>query len=304
MPKQLTVTVEHERRRFESDPDHLNRLLAIGARDYHDCRRRDADARRRRDAHRAIWAAVRAMYGFAQVFAWLLSEPSSNDKLKKSAAWGLTLQHHLVTFIDGTRRNMCKWAGVCTKMCVLDNGNGAYPATQRARIAKTHLWVKERKTFVYLLGFEIARAIWNNDGKMLLRPNVNSDEQWQHTLPALVDGSVFGTELTLYGYSKDPSILDGDGWVTPFYRVAFSANEHMVATDPKVQAFLARGGSVAVVTNRTKKRGIEQWHPTAEVVNADPDDRWMFTPGVIGDLSAKGKARKHIGRTDFIASVY
>ena len=66
---------------------------------------------------------------------------------------------------------------------------------------------------------------------------------------------------------------------------------------------LDRGGSVAVVTDRKPTAPITQWS-TVPVVDADLTDEWIFRSGVIGDLSAKGKARKLIGRSGFVHSHY
>jgi hypothetical protein len=65
-----------------------------------------------------------------------------------------------------------------------------------------------------------------------------------------------------------------------------------------------RGGAVAVVTSRVKGTPVGSVFPfgtTASAVDADITDEWMLTPGaVVGDLSAKGKARKLIGRSRFV----
>jgi hypothetical protein len=39
-------------------------------------------------------------------------------------------------------------------------------------------------------------------------------------------------------------------------------------------------------------------------VDADLSDEWLFKPGVIGDLSAKGKASTLIGKSAFVQRVY
>lgn len=253
---------------------------------------------------RKVYGSVRGLYGFstsaaAVAGASLLTAPARNMKLDKSVipAYGLTLQHYVQKLTTGLTVNACPWAGDCVKMCVLDNGNGAYPEVQRARRAKTEFLALFPNHFAFILGFELARAV-RMDGEILFRPNVNSDVEWQRIAPALCNGEI--VDVKMYGYSKDPSVMNSDGWLGKNYRVAFSANEDMRADSAMVTEFIARGGSVAVVTVRKPKAA---YVPGPGVIDADLTDEWIFQPGVIGDLSAKGKARKWVGRTDFIHSL-
>lgn len=259
------------------------------------------DAARMIEARKA-YGIVRGRYGFssdiaAVIGASLLTPPSANMKLDKSVvpAYGLTLQHYVQKLTTGKTVNACPWAGDCVKMCVLDNGNGAYPAVQRARRAKTEFLALFPNHFAFILGYELARAIRKN-GEILFRPNVNSDVEWHRIAPALCNGEI--VDVQMYGYSKDPSVMDSDGWLGKNYRVAFSANENATITNVSVQGFIARGGSVAVVTDRKPKTDITAW--ADNIMNADLTDEWIFQSGVIGDLSGKGKARKFIGTTNFI----
>lgn len=254
---------------------------------------------------RKFYGIIRGRYGFsmdrsAVIGASLLTKPSANMKLDKSVvpAYGLTLQHYVQKLTTGITINACPWAGDCVKMCVLDNGNGAYPEVQRARRAKTEFLALYPNHFAFILGHELARAIRKN-GEILFRPNVNSDVEWQNIAPALCDGEI--VDVKMYGYSKDPTVLDGNGWVGKNYRVAFSANENARVTSVTVQSFRSRGGSVAVVTDRKPKTEITEW--TEGVMNADLTDEWIFVDGATGDLSGKGKARKWIGTTNFIESL-
>lgn len=254
---------------------------------------------------RKFYGIVRGRYGFstdsvAVAGASLLTKPTANMKLDKSVvpAYGLTLQHYVQKLTTGMTINACPWAGDCVKMCVLDNGNGAYPQVQRARRAKTEFLALYPNHFAVILGYELARAIRKN-GEILFRPNVNSDVEWQRIAPALCNGEI--VDVKMYGYTKDPSVMNSDGWLGSAYRVAFSANEDMRVTSVMVQGFIARGGSVAVVTDRKPKSGIRPW--ATNLMDADLTDEWIFQDGVIGDLSAKGKARKWIGTTNFIESL-
>lgn len=262
------------------------------------------DVARMNEARR-LYGIVRGRYGFksdieAAANASLLTEPSANMKLDKSVvpAYGLTLQHYVQKLTTGLTVNACPWAGDCVKMCVLDNGNGAYPAVQRARRAKTEFLALYPNAFAFILGHELVRAVRKN-GEILFRPNVNSDVEWHRIAPALCNGEIL--DIQMYGYSKDPSVMNSNGWLGKNYRVAFSANEDATVTSVIVQGFLARGGSVAVVTDRKPKSDITAW--ADNLMNADLTDEWIFQTGVIGDLSAKGKAQKWVGKTNFIQSL-
>lgn len=250
-------------------------------------------------------ATVRARHGFAPLAAPLLTPPDANLKLHKSATptYGLTLQHfRSVLPTVGAGRlsvNACPNAGHCTRVCVLDNGSGRYDSAQRARMWRTDLLARHPHAFARILAWELVRAVGKH-GRILFRPNVNSDVAWQRVLPSMTDGYLL--EMLSYGYSKRPETLEHDGRLGAAYRVAYSWNER--SDRVAVRAFLMRGGAVAVVTSRRKGDPVLSVFPfgtTADAVDADVTDEWMLSDGaVIGDLSAKGKARGLIGRSRFI----
>ncbi len=270
---------------------------------------------------RDVYAEIRSRYGFKRIHGPLLTAPSENLKLDKGEipAYGITLQHYVTRLTTGLTVNACPKAGDCIKVCVLDNGQGRYDSVQRARKAKTELFATAPTAAFILLGWEIERAVIKHSaegiGTILLRPNVNSDIEWELAAPALVDGSVFGESVKFYGYTKHTAVLSTDGWLTPHYRVAYSWNEN--SDEVVLWGFLGRGGSCAVVTDRKPKTAIKQWTNTSvegvvydtsplaqfPVLDADKSDEWIFEAGVIGDLSAKGKARNLIGKSGFVVSV-
>jgi len=267
------------------------------------------DARRgvKPTADYAILASVRARHGFRELTTSLLTPPDANSKLDKAStpSYGLTL-HHVRSVFDATDDaprlsvNACPWAGHCTRVCVLNNGNGRYDSVQRAWRWRTDFLARHPESFARVLAFELVRAV-RKHGAILFRPNVNSDVQWERVLPSLTDGYVNG--VTSYGYSKSPDVLETDGWLGAAYRVAYSWNERSDAD--KVRAFLVRGGSVAAVTSRRKGDAVLAVFPfgtTARAVDADVTDEWMLASGVVGDLSAKGKARDLIGNSGFVVN--
>ena len=231
-----------------------------------------------------------------------LTAPEGNLKLDKATApsYGLTLQHYVQKMSNGLTINACPSAGDCTKVCVLDNGHGRFDTVQQARRLRTEFLVRSPFYAGVLIGHEIKLAVkkW---GKILFRPNVNSDVEWHLVAPTLTEGTLFGHTVHSYGYSKLPSVLKGDV-DTDHYTVAYSASEK--SDWAEIDRFLEAGGNVAVVTSRKPKTPIHQWHPIGKVVDADKTDEWMLEgKGIIGDLSAKGKARHLIGVSKFVKEI-
>lgn len=250
-----------------------------------------------------VLAEVRTHHGFENRPAPLLTPPLGNHKLAGASvpSYGLTLSHFrsVLPARNGHRKlsvNACPNAGHCVKVCVLNNGHGGRPSVIRGREWKTDLLAREPGVFVYVLAWELTQAVAKHDGQILFRPNVNSDVAWHRVLPYLTNGGVPG--VISYGYSKLPETLDSDGWLGSTYRVAYSWNETSDAA--AVYDFLNRGGSVAVVTSRPKRAPVLHAFLNHNAVDADKTDEWMFQSGVVGDLSAKGKARKLIGKSKFI----
>lgn len=256
---------------------------------------------------RMVFQDEREAEGFVRRLSPLVTPPAWNMKLEKGVtpSYGLTLQHTTTHIRKRLSVNACPHAGDCMKVCVLDNGNGGFDSVQRARRAKTRFLINQPRAFSFLLGYELAMAL-DRHLNILFRPNVNSDIRWDLLLPSLFDKSALGGHCTSYNYTKDPWILETDGWVTPNYRVAYSWDENSPPIE--VARFLERGGSVAMVTSRRKGQPIEgdivaagggflteisvpAWLRT----DADVTDEWIFQPGMVGDLSAKGRARNLIG---------
>lgn len=287
-------------------PSRLGKALALGWNQKVDLR-----------ASRRVRDTVQAVYGIRS--GRLLSDPESQHKLGMGVvpSYGLTLHHHLMrSKIHPVTIDACPSAGDCRQVCVLNNNFGRFRTVQDGWRWRTELAAWHPVHFFALLGSELRRALGDRP-HILFRPNINSDVRWEQVCPALVDGSVFGDAVTLYGYTKHADYLAGDPWVTPHYHVAYSWNESADAA--RVQQYLDRGGNVAVVTDRlaggfARKRPVRQWADgtclglTAPVVDADTGDEWMLNnTGVIGDLGFKPRtaALRQFGRTsDFVAKVY
>lgn len=243
-------------------------------------------------AHRLAFAIQRDL-GFSRETRNMLTHPDNNTKLRKGIklSYGLTLMHYVMRslmIVDGANLvvNSCPFAGDCTKLCVINNGHGRSRSVQLAWRWRTEMLVNHPHEFALMLAHQLRKAV-ESDGDILFRPNVNSDVEWQTIMPWLFDGSITGERIGYYGYTKIPTLL-GDGWVTPVYRTAFSANESIGWDDPRVLAFLANGGNVAVVTDRERSEPVRQWAGDIPVVDGDLSDEWILNErGVIGDLAFK-----------------
>jgi hypothetical protein len=127
---------------------------------------------------------------------------------------------------------------------------------------------------------------------------VNSDLSW---VDIIGDAYTALPGVNVYGYTKDPAILtrdDAGRW--GHYVRAYSWNERSDAA--AVGAFLRRGGRVAIVSARAPHS-----EPERGAVDADLTDEWILdqgAAGIVGSLSAKGRARGLIGRQgrSFVAS--
>lgn len=248
---------------------------------------------------------VRRAYGLSDAKPTLMTRPDANLKLAKSKvpSYGLTLYHYVFKSRLGNKitLNLCPNAGDCIKVCVIENGHGSRPSTQLAWRWRSDLLAHHAPEFSRLLGWELGKAAIKHKS-LLLRPNVNSDIQWEKIIPAMTDGSVTKKSVKYYGYSKIPEYIDGNGDVTPFYRISYSYNENSPSWE-QLDKFIERGGSVAVVTNRKPKSKIKQWSHH-KVVDVDLTDEWMFKRGVVGDVSAKGRAAALAGKSRFVSEVY
>lgn len=246
-------------------------------------------------------ADLREEFGFKRRVAPLLTPPDAQHKLGMASmpSFGLTLAHAEMSSV-----NMCPWRGDCEEPCVVSNGNGRYDSVQRAWLWRTEFAARHPYWFADRLGEEAGVAV-RKHGTILFRPDVNSDAAWHRLLPAL--GQV--RAIRPYGYTKNKGIL-GRHKVGGF-TYAYSWNEQ--SNIDKVRDHLIAGGCVAVVTNRSKEQPVDRGAlrrffgvegAGVRVADADVTDEWMFKPRTIGDLTAKGKARKMIGKSAFVVVVY
>ena len=85
------------------------------------------------------------------------------------------------------------------------------------------------------------------------------------------------------------------------YRAVYSVNESSDLA--KVAAFVARGGTAAVVTTRKKNDAPPASFMGLPVVDGDSTDNRFDERGAWVDLAAKGKARALIGKSEFVRAI-
>lgn len=245
---------------------------------------------------RSLWKRYRINEGYSG-YANLLTLPENQKKLGKSDIFtvGLTLQHANVSGVE-----TCAWRGHCTSVCVLDNGNGRYNTVQEARNTKTRFLSEHPEDFVRILASEIKKHSDERD-TVLVRMNVNSDIRWYSVLPDFADGHDLLPNVMIYDYTKNPSVLGGDGKVGKRYRNIYSVHEN--SSIEKVREFVARGGTAALVTDRKKNGPVMPLFMGLPMVDGDTSDDRYNESGVWVDLAAKGKART-MPDVGFVRKIY
>jgi len=248
---------------------------------------------------REVVAGARARRGFKATYSPIITLPEGQAKFSKSMRRqaGVSLAPARSSGVV----NVCAFAGDCTHPCVAHNGNGTYPAVARARQWRTDLLADPQTAdiAVWLIGAELgAEAAKYPD--MWVRPDTFSDLGWWGIVPSMPD------HLTVGGYTKNPYVL-GRADELHEWHTAYSWNES--ADIRKVRLHLALGGKVAIVTDRRKGQPVTDVAARylgvdAPVVDADLTDEWVLADGpLIGDLTAKGKARRLVGgRTPDVTS--
>jgi hypothetical protein len=245
---------------------------------------------------RSSWKEFRIKSGFVS-YADLLTYAEVQHKLKKSKIYtaGLTIQH-----ADVSGYETCAWRGLCTSVCVLDNGNGRYDSVQKARNVKTQFLAKQPIHFMRILGSEIKKLSKIHE-KVLIRLNTNSDVRWHMVIPEIANGVPDLWNVFFYDYTKNPAVLSTNGMVGKKYRMVYSVNEN--SDLGKVVSFIERGGTAAIVTNRKKNEKVLDDYLGLPVIDGDRHDDRYHESGVWVDLAAKGRARS-MPDFGFVQNIY
>lgn len=173
----------------------------------------------------------------------------------------------------------------CRQTCLYSAGRGAFNSVQKARIAKTVHYVKNRESFLSTLTDNVATVIRKAKAKKMhpvIRLNGTSDIGWERY-------SVIQAFKTtrFYDYTKnyDRMLSFLDGKLPSNYSLTFSRSE---ANERQCLEVLKRGGNVAVVFRKVLPT---HWNGFP-VINGDENDlRFLDPKGVVVGLTAKGKAK-------------
>jgi hypothetical protein len=183
--------------------------------------------------------------------------------------------------------NVCVHASDgCRQTCLYSAGRGAFNSVQKARIAKTAHYVKDRQAFLATLTENVASVIRKAKAKRMhpvIRLNGTSDIGWERYTVI----QAFKT-TRFYDYTKnyDRMLTFLDGKLPSNYSLTFSRSE---TNEAQCLEVLKRGGNVAVVFR--SKTLPTHWNGYP-VINGDENDlRFLDPKGVVVGLTAKGKAK-------------
>jgi len=242
-------------------------------------------------------ATYKVQHGFVE----LLTPDGYNPKLKKGRARGYSsaIMHFAPARLSGY--NVCPQATLgCAAACLNTAGHGGIIRKgevtndiQRARIARTHLFFRDRARFNDVLVEATTTHIRRARKKALtpmVRPNGTSDLPWERL--TMNDGrTIFETfpDVQFYDYTKNPmrAIANAKGEHPANYSLTFSRSG---LNDAACRDVLAAGGNVAVVF---ATHDFPSTFLGAPVIDGDADDLRPLDPrGVVVGLKAKGRAKK------------
>ena len=166
-------------------------------------------------------------------------------------------------------------------------------SVQRARIAKTRLFFKDKPMFLSMLWKEITAGIKKaakNGKQPCFRLNLTSDLPWEKI--KFNGQSVFESfpNVQFYDYCKSPERMTKfvNGEMPSNYHLTFSRSESNGAL---ALAFLKSGGNVAMVF----RKSLPATYFGHEVIDGDETDlRFLDGSGKIIGLKEKGLAKKDL----------
>ena len=235
----------------------------------------------------------------------------TNTKLRKNGpdveSAGLSLAHHKSAGVG----NLCTHASDgCVDSCVGEQGLASvWKSIQRARVAKTRMYYRNRAEFMDWMRHDIKRLLRKADkaGKRLaLRPNMFSDVYWERA--GIIQEF---PEVQFYDYTKHPGRISAKNALLSNYHVTFSRSEDN--HEDVMRALLSNCNASVVFADRERpfvgnrshlQRLPKTWHGST-VVNGDVSDLRYEDPvgrrrGLVVGLRLK--AHSHEERAKAIAS--
>jgi len=191
--------------------------------------------------------------------------------------------------------NLCGFASKgCLKACIYLQGMGKFSNVQEARIAKTKLFLSDRKAFVELLKKDIQAHIRKSkkDGmKPAVRLNGTSDIAWE--LEKGEDGKNLMESFPnaqFYDYCKSPfrALKFSQGKLPSNYDLTFSKSESNIF---QVRELIGKV-NVAMVFSTKKGEALPSKYMGRKVIDGDESDaRFLDEKGTIIGLRAKGTGK-------------
>jgi len=191
--------------------------------------------------------------------------------------------------------NLCGFASKgCLKSCIYLQGMGKFSNVQEARIAKTKLFLSDRKAFVEMLKKDIQAHIKraNKEGMTpAVRLNGTSDIGWE--LEKGEDGKNLMESfpnVQFYDYTKSPirALKFHLGKLPSNYDLTFSKSESNIF---QVRELIGRV-NVAMVFSTKKGEALSMEYMGRKVIDGDESDaRFLDEKGTIVGLRAKGTGK-------------
>jgi hypothetical protein len=219
---------------------------------------------------------------------------SGNAKTRKGEKKGfITYGIHLAP-ANLSGFNVCQSATAgCAAACLNTAGRGAMSSVQKARVAKTLLFFKEKQNFLSMLWQEIGAAIKSAAKKGMepcFRLNLTSDLPWEKI--RFNGQTVFEAfpSVKFYDYTKIPARMSAflAGEMPEKYHLTFSRSE-TADNQALCLSFLKSGGNVAMVFRKSLPSAAFGF----PVIDGDETDlRFLDGKGKIVGLKEKGLAKK------------
>lgn len=217
----------------------------------------------------------------------LLNSGNAKTKKGEKLGWKTYGIHLAPSKLSGF--NTCQFATAgCAAACLNTAGRGIMSNVQKARIAKTLFFFKNKEGFLAELRKEIAAAIRSCERQGLkpcFRLNLTSDIPF-HKFGILEEFP----DVQFYDYTKDPAralqYLAGE--LPANYQLTFSRAETKESQEQAAH-LLSLGMNVAVVFRKSLP---ETWSGFAVIDGDNTDLRFLDPQGVIVGLVEKGKAKQ------------
>lgn len=192
--------------------------------------------------------------------------------------------------------NVCPFASEgCLLSCLYSSGMGAFSNVQSARIAKTKLFLSDRKAFVEMLKKDIQTHIRKSKKEGMnpaVRLNGTSDIAWENEKG--IDGKNLMESfpnVAFYDYCKSPlrALKYQLGKLPVNYHLTFSRSE---SNQTQVESLIGKV-NVAMVFSTKKGKDLPLEYMGRKVVDGDESDaRFLDAQGVIVGLRSKGSGKK------------